>query len=73
MDGGNFQCLSEIFLDFQIRFSKLHFAYRHPPSYPPYQSWRLFDELHVYDLKENRWTLFTPLEGPPPMVSIRLR
>lgn len=46
------------------------FAIRHPPSYPPYQSWRLFDELHVYDLKENRWTALSPLESPPPMVSL---
>ncbi|KAJ6645458.1 F-box only protein 42 [Pseudolycoriella hygida] len=42
-------------------------GWRHPPSYPPYQSWRLFDELHSYDLKENRWTAVNPLEGPPPM------
>lgn len=42
-------------------------GWRHPSSYPPYQPWRLFDELHVYSIKENRWTVNTPIDGPPPM------
>ncbi|XP_059607932.1 F-box only protein 42 [Phlebotomus argentipes] len=28
---------------------------RYPPSYPPYQRVNLFDELHVYNLKESHW------------------
>lgn len=42
-------------------------GWRHPSSYPPFQPWRLFNELHVYDITANRWTLNTPLNGPPPM------
>lgn len=42
-------------------------GFRHPSSYPPYQPWRLFNEIHVYNIIENRWTVNTPADGPPPM------
>lgn len=42
-------------------------GWRYPSAYPPYQPWRLFDELHVYNIKENRWSMYTPDDGPPPM------
>lgn len=42
-------------------------GWRHPSSYPPYQPWRLFDELHVYSIGDNKWTSITRYDGPPPM------
>lgn len=33
-------------------------GWRHPTTFPPYQSWRLFDELHSYNVVENRWVCF---------------
>lgn len=42
-------------------------GWRHPSSYPPYQPWRLFDELHVYHIAENKWTSVTTVDGPPQM------
>lgn len=42
-------------------------GWRHPSTFPPYQSWRLFDELHAYDIAENRWLLMNTLDGPPAM------
>lgn len=42
-------------------------GWRHPSSYPPYQPWRLFDELHVYHITENRWLSVTTIDGPPQM------
>lgn len=38
-----------------------------PPSYPLYQSWHLFNELHVYDINGNRWTCINTLNTPPPV------
>lgn len=46
-------------------------GWRHPSSYPPFQQRRLFNELHVYNIKANRWTI--PAAAmltdniPPPM------
>ncbi|KAI4466194.1 f-box only protein 42 [Holotrichia oblita] len=31
-------------------------GWTYPPSYPLHQSWHLFNELHTYDIKANRWT-----------------
>ncbi|XP_067628744.1 RING finger protein B [Eurosta solidaginis] len=42
-------------------------GWRYPSLHPPYQPWCLFDELHFYDLKSNRWTLRITLSSPPPM------
>lgn len=43
-------------------------GWRYPSLHPPYQPWCLFDELHLYDIKENRWTAQTANgNGPPPM------
>ncbi|XP_011311764.1 F-box only protein 42 [Fopius arisanus] len=41
-------------------------GWSHPSAYPPYQRRRLFDELHVYCLKTNRWSVIDTLDGPPP-------
>lgn len=40
-------------------------GWRHPSTFPPYQSWRLFDELHAYNITENRWMSMNTLDGPP--------
>lgn len=43
-------------------------GWRYPSLYPLYQPWRLlFDELHTYNINENRWTSQNPPFGPPPM------
>lgn len=42
-------------------------GWRHPPANPPHQPWRLFNELHVYSITNNQWTLNTPALSPPPM------
>lgn len=44
-------------------------GWRHPTTFPPYQSWRLFDELHSYNVVENRWTSISTMDGtsPPPV------
>ncbi|XP_023017017.2 F-box only protein 42 isoform X1 [Leptinotarsa decemlineata] len=42
-------------------------GWAYPPSYPLYQSWHLFNELHVYDIIGNRWTSVTTLNTPPPV------
>ncbi|CAH1989971.1 unnamed protein product [Acanthoscelides obtectus] len=41
-------------------------GWAYPPSYPLYQSWHLFDELHVYDIPENRWRCVVTAHTPPP-------
>lgn len=43
-------------------------GWRYPSLHPPYQPWCLFDELHIYDLKMNRWVhVRAQLPTPPPM------
>lgn len=42
-------------------------GWRHPSSYPPYQPWRLFDEVHLYNMTDNSWTELPSVDGPPPM------
>ncbi|CAG9864308.1 unnamed protein product [Phyllotreta striolata] len=42
-------------------------GWTYPPSYPLYQSWHLFNELHVYDIISNRWTLIPTENTPPPV------
>lgn len=42
-------------------------GWTYPPSYPLYQSWHLYNELHVYDTLANRWTCISTLNTPPPM------
>lgn len=41
-------------------------GWRHPSTFPPYQPWRLFDELHAYNVIENKWMSMTTLDGPSP-------
>ncbi|XP_055596360.1 F-box only protein 42-like [Uranotaenia lowii] len=36
-------------------------------SYTPFQMCTLFDELHCYNIGENRWTIHVLAFGPPPM------
>lgn len=41
-------------------------GWRHPSTFPPYQPWRLFDELHAYNINENKWiSMNTLIDGPP--------
>ncbi|XP_018572049.1 F-box only protein 42 [Anoplophora glabripennis] len=42
-------------------------GWAYPPSYPLYQSWHLFNELHVYDIVANRWTCISTVNTPPPV------
>lgn len=42
-------------------------GWAYPPSYPLYQSWHLFNELHVYNVIANRWTSVSTLNTPPPV------
>ncbi|XP_055380797.1 uncharacterized protein LOC129611610 [Condylostylus longicornis] len=40
-------------------------GWRYPSFHPPHQPWCLFDELHCYDIKENRWFVQNSLITPP--------
>ncbi|KXJ69261.1 hypothetical protein RP20_CCG028040 [Aedes albopictus] len=40
-------------------------GWRH--SYAPFQLCTLFDELHLYNIADNRWTIHNLAFGPPPM------
>ncbi|XP_056648886.1 F-box only protein 42 [Diorhabda carinulata] len=42
-------------------------GWAYPPSYPLYQSWHLFNELHLYDIVANRWNSVTAINTPPPV------
>ncbi|KAL1514120.1 hypothetical protein ABEB36_003433 [Hypothenemus hampei] len=42
-------------------------GWTYPPAYPLYQSWHLFNELHVYDITTKRWTNICTENNPPPM------
>lgn len=44
-------------------------GWSHPSPYPLHQAWRLFNELHSYDIREKRWTLIFPASNlkPPTM------
>ncbi|GJQ67255.1 hypothetical protein Trydic_g8160 [Trypoxylus dichotomus] len=41
-------------------------GWTYPPPYPLHQSWHLFNELHTYDIKANRWTCINTDVTPPP-------
>lgn len=42
-------------------------GWRYPSLHPPFQTLCLFDELHLYDLSENKWTQQQQITKPPPM------
>ena len=44
-------------------------GWTHPSLYPLHQSWKLFSELHIYSITENRWTLMASEHevNPPAM------
>ncbi|XP_062562572.1 F-box only protein 42 [Armigeres subalbatus] len=46
-------------------FLVLFGGWRH--SYAPFQLCTLFDELHAYNITDNRWTIYNLAFGPPPM------
>ncbi|XP_066155294.1 F-box only protein 42-like isoform X1 [Euwallacea fornicatus] len=41
-------------------------GWTYPPSYPMYQSWHLFDELHIYDITTSSWKSSCTINTPPP-------
>ncbi|KAF5300308.1 hypothetical protein FQA39_LY11165 [Lamprigera yunnana] len=41
-------------------------GWTHPASYPLHQTWHLFNELHVYDIKANKWNCINTENLPPP-------
>lgn len=42
-------------------------GWRHPPANPPHQPWRLFNDLHIFNITNNEWKLIMPEVNPPPM------
>ena len=44
-------------------------GWTHPSLYPLHQSWKLFSELHIYHITENRWALVSTEQDvkPPAM------
>ncbi|KAL3282765.1 hypothetical protein HHI36_005932 [Cryptolaemus montrouzieri] len=42
-------------------------GWTYPPTYPLYQSWHLFNDLHVYDIGKNHWRAVGTALTPPPM------
>ena len=45
-------------------------GWTHPSLYPLHQSWKLFSELHIYHIKDSRWSLMssdTEVLQPPAM------
>ncbi|XP_046677022.1 F-box only protein 42 [Homalodisca vitripennis] len=43
-------------------------GWTHPTPFPLHQAWRTFNELHMYDINENRWScVMTPTLSPPSM------
>ena len=45
-------------------------GWTHPSLYPLHQSWKLFSELHIYFISENRWALVTTeAEVKPPAMA----
>ena len=45
-------------------------GWTHPSLYPLHQSWRLFNELHAFNLGERRWTSVQPnSEVKPPAMA----
>jgi len=42
-------------------------GWTHPSLYPLHQSWKLFSELHIYNISENRWEFIEGGDRPPAM------
>ena len=42
-------------------------GWTHPSLYPLHQSWKLFSELHIYHIRESRWSQVQPGDKPPAM------
>ncbi|KAK9872927.1 hypothetical protein WA026_020279 [Henosepilachna vigintioctopunctata] len=57
-------CSSLVYYNNQL---VLYGGWSYPPSYPLYQSWHLFDELHIYDINKNHWKSITTGYPPPPV------
>lgn len=41
-------------------------GWSHPSPYPVHQQWKLFNELHMYSIENNKWFGISTLEAPPP-------
>lgn len=41
-------------------------GWTHPSPYPLHQAWRLFNELHIYNITTNCWTAVNNITHPPP-------
>lgn len=41
-------------------------GWTYPPSYPLHQIWHLFNELHFYHIKDDRWIVVNVGNTPPP-------
>ncbi|KAI5737357.1 F-box only protein 42 [Diaphorina citri] len=38
-----------------------------PSPYPLHQTWRVFNELHIYNINKNNWTAVNTPSSPPPL------
>ena len=50
-----------------LELSTFYSAQTHPSLSPLHQSWKLFSELHIYSVSENRWELVEGGDRPPAM------
>ena len=41
-------------------------GWAHPPPYPLMQPWRIFDELHIYNVPTNKWSQIVSTQSPHP-------
>jgi len=67
MAGGQYPAPKALASMVQYKDNLVYFGgWAHPPPYPIMQPWRIFDELHMYNVTTNRWTHVVTTSTPFP-------